>query len=306
MEKLIALDVNTLQSLSDRPEAITAEDISLQIAVASHADTPRNLLEVLANSDTPEVAEAARMHVNYGGELTDNWKKAIDEQLKSRYLGQNDRLAVELLKIAPVPAYFLSEYVPANYLIQGLNNPYLPLRYRLQLLTRLAQEPTLEPRLQVAESPDTPLPVLEQLIGGLELPIRIAVQYNPNCPSELVELVTGQHNVASNWDTDSEQLDNLSNSNWDWIRLAVAQNPSAAEETLLKLAADKVYEIQLAVANNPVTSARILSVLAEHPNQKIQAAIAKHSNATEEILHGLFDTQQGVIKSRESLPASIF
>ena len=305
MEKLIALDANILQFLSDRPEAITTEDISLQISVASHPDTPRNLLEILVNSDIAEVAEAASLHVNYAGELTDNWEEAIDEQLKSRYLGQNDRLAVELLKIAPVPAYFLSEYVPANYLIQGLNNPYLPLRYRLQLLTRLAQEPTLEPRLQVAESPDTPLPVLEQLIGGLELPIRIAVQYNPNCPSALVELVTGQHNVASNWDTDSEQLDNLSNSNWDWIRLAVAQNPSAAEETLLKLAADKVFKIQLAVAKNPVTSARVLSALAEHSNKEIQAAIAKHSNATEEILHGLFDTQHRVIKSRENLSASI-
>ena len=137
------------------------------------------------------------------------------------------------------------------------------------------------------------------------MPIRIAVQYNPNCPSALVELVTGQHNVASNWDTDSKQLDNLSNSNWDWIRLAVAQNPSAAEETLLKLAGDKVFKIQLAVANNPVTSARVLSVLAEHPNKIIQAAVVKHSNATEEILHDLFDSQHRVIESRESLPASI-
>ena len=33
--KLIALDANTLQSLGDRPEAITTRDISLQIAVAS-------------------------------------------------------------------------------------------------------------------------------------------------------------------------------------------------------------------------------------------------------------------------------
>lgn len=43
MEKLIALDANTIQSLSDRPEAITTRDIPLQMAVVSHPDTPRNL-----------------------------------------------------------------------------------------------------------------------------------------------------------------------------------------------------------------------------------------------------------------------
>ena len=142
MEKLISLNFDTLQFFGNRLEAITTQGVSLQMAVASHPDTPGNLLEILVNSDAAEVAEAARLHVNYAGELTGSWQDASDEQLKSRYIGQNDRLAVELLKIAPVPVYFLSEYVPANYLIQGLNNPHLPLRYRLQLLTRLAQEPT--------------------------------------------------------------------------------------------------------------------------------------------------------------------
>jgi hypothetical protein len=305
MERLVSISLMSLQSFVDNPESITTKDISFQIAVASYPDTPRNLLEILANSDKPEVAEAARLHVNYAGELSENWQDVVDEKLKNRYLGQNDRLAVELLKIAPVPDYFLSEWVPPEYLIQGLSNPYLPLHYRLKLLERLAQEPTLEPRLQVAESPDTPLPVLEQLIGDLELPIRIAVQYNPHCPPELVKLVTGQHEVASNWDTDTQHLDSLSNSNWDWIRLAVAQNPSTSEETLFKLAGDKVFKIQLAVAKNPVTSANVLAVLAQHSSKEIQAEVAKHTKATEEILHSLFDTQQAVIKSRDNLPASI-
>ena len=134
MEQLIFLDANTLQPFIDRPKSIITQEIPLQIAIASYSDTPRNLLEILANSDIPEVAEAAQLHINYAGELSGNWQNVVDDKLKSRYLGQNDRLAVELLKIAPVPAYFLSEFVPANYLIQGLSNPYLPLRYRLQLL----------------------------------------------------------------------------------------------------------------------------------------------------------------------------
>lgn len=58
MEQLIALETNTLQTFIDNPVSITTENIPLQIAVASHPDTPpRNLLEILANSDTPEVNE---------------------------------------------------------------------------------------------------------------------------------------------------------------------------------------------------------------------------------------------------------
>ncbi len=258
MEKLRSVDAKTLQPFINNPESLITQDIALQIAIASYPETPRNLLAILAQSEIPEVAEAAQLHVNYAGELTENWQDAIAEKLKSRYIGQNDRLAVELLKIAPVPDYFLSKWIPANYLIQALTNPYLPLRYRLKLLERLAQEPSLEPRLQVAESSEAPLHLLEQLIGDLELPIRIAVQYNPNCPPELIKLVEGQHEIASNWDADKEELANLGNSYWDWIRLAVAQNPSTSEETLLKLAQDRQLKIQLAVAKNPATPATVI------------------------------------------------
>ncbi|MEL6494476.1 MAG: hypothetical protein AAFQ41_05040, partial [Cyanobacteria bacterium J06623_7] len=184
LQQLIELDTDTLKSFCHRPELILAEDIALQIAVATHINTPRNLLEILASSEMPEIAEAAQMHVSYGGELDRNWEDAVEAKLKSRYLGQNDRLAVELFKIAPLPIYFLSEYVPPEYLIQGLENPYLTKRDRLQLLTRLARESTLEPRLHAAESVDTPIAVLEELIGDLESSVRIAVQHNPNFSEE--------------------------------------------------------------------------------------------------------------------------
>ncbi|MBN3890707.1 MAG: hypothetical protein HWQ43_16590 [Nostoc sp. JL31] len=214
-------------------------------------------------------------------------------------------MAVELLKIGPVPPCFLSEWVPSERLIQGLRNPQMPLRYRLQLLQRLSQEPTLEPRLQVAESPETPSAVLEQLAGDLELAVRLAVKFNPCCPPPLIELVEGQYSVASDWNTDSEQLAMLGQSRWAWIRLAVAQNPSATVETLMQLAGDAVYKIQLAVAKNPETPADVLAVLAEHLDKAIQATVAEHGNATEEILHQLFPTQQKLLERRENLPTSI-
>ncbi|MEH2178011.1 hypothetical protein [Nostoc sp.] len=123
-------------------------------------------------------------------------------------------MAVELLKIGPVPPCFFSEWVPAERLIQGLGNSQMPLRYRLQLLQRLSQEPSLEARLQVAESPETPSTILEQLAGDLELPVQLAVKFNPSCPPSLIELVEGQYALAFDWNTDSEQLAMLGQSRW--------------------------------------------------------------------------------------------
>ncbi|MEH1942264.1 MAG: HEAT repeat domain-containing protein [Nostoc sp.] len=305
MQPLQPVSGSDLQPFLSAPEELLQQSVALQLAVASFHQTPRSFLEILVNSPDAQVAEAASLHVNLAGEITDGWQQAVDEILQQRQLGQNDRLAVELLKIGTVPPFFLSEWVPAERLIQGLRNPQMPLRYRLQLLQRLSQEPTLEPRLQVAESPETPSAVLEQLAGDLELPVRLAVKFNPSCPPPLIELVEGQYAVASDWNTDSEQLAMLGQSRWAWVRLAVAQNPSATAETLMQLAGDAVYKIQLAVANNPETPADVLAVLAENQDKAIQATVAEHRNATEEILHQLFPTQQQLLKRRENLPTSI-
>ncbi|MEA5550064.1 hypothetical protein VB713_03550 [Anabaena cylindrica UHCC 0172] len=304
MELLRSLTISDLEPFLADPTQLNTQSVALQLAVASYSQTPRPLLEVLVNSPHAIVSEAAQLHINWAGEISENGQNAVEEVLKSRYLGQNDKLAVELLKIAPVPPCFLSEWVPSQYLIQALSNPYLPPRYYLKWLERLAQEPTLEPRLQVAEDPQTPLVLLESLAGDLELAIRLSVSYNPSCPPELVRLVQEQHEIARDCDTDVEQLANLAQSRWDWIRLVVAQNPSTSQETLLALAADKVLKIRLAVAKNSVTSAQVLAVLAAS-DQEIQAAVAAHENATEEILHRLFATQQGIIKNRSYLPVSI-
>jgi hypothetical protein len=40
--------------------------------IASFADTPSSLLKILVNSPLEKVAEAARLHVNYAGEIADN------------------------------------------------------------------------------------------------------------------------------------------------------------------------------------------------------------------------------------------
>ncbi|GAA6616048.1 hypothetical protein [Scytonema sp. NUACC26] len=117
-------DASELQLFLENPDFVLAQSIAIQLKIANNPETPRDLLAVLVRSNLPEVAEAARLHVNWSGELTGNWQTAIDIVFQTAQLGQNDRLAVELLKIAPVPPAFLSEWVPAKALIQGLSNSY--------------------------------------------------------------------------------------------------------------------------------------------------------------------------------------
>lgn len=281
-ELLNTVDLN--EFVNDRAQ-LADRAIELQMAIANHPDTPQSLLEILVASCDPDVAQAASLHVNWAGEIAGDWQETLDAAMQTAQLGQNDRLAVELLKFAPVPECFLSEWVPPERIAPGLTNPYLPLKYLVKLLDRLARETTLEPRLQAAESPLAPLSLLEQLAGDLELPVRLAVQSNPNTPPQLIELVQAQHSAASDWNTGAQQLAQLGQSRWERIRLAVAQNPSASAETLMQLAGDSIFKIPLAVAKNPQTPATILAVLAEHSESSIRQAVAQHQNTSEEIMH---------------------
>ena len=298
MQSLHRVSTEDLQRFLDAPEELLRETRRIQIFVASFSETPRSLLEVLVNSDYSEVVEASHLHVNWVDEERGDYREAVSEVLR-----ENDRLAVELMRFAAVPPDFLSEWVPVNKLIQGLKNEYMPLRYRLQLLERLSREGELEARLQVAESLETPVSILELLAGDIDLAVRLAVEYNDNCPLNVVELVKSQHDLASDWDTDVRYLEELGNSRWGSVRFAVAQNPYASEDVLMKLAGDNEFRIRFAVAKNPGTSAGVLNVLMES-DTGIYGVIAKNPNATEEILLELFSDNKDLIYKRNNLPAS--
>ncbi len=299
------LPMVNLQTFLDHPEQLASASREMQLAITNLLNTPRNLLEILVHSQDFQVAQTARLHINWLGEVGENWQEMLDLELQNAPLEYNDRLAVELIKIAPVPDYFLSQWVPTEHLIAGLNNPYLPSSYRLKLLARLAQRPDLDARLQVAESPETPLEILQELAGDLEVAVRSTVKLNINCPRELIKLIESQQELAQDWNNNAEQLSELAESRWSWIRLTVAQNPNTPTETLQQLAKDPVLKIQLAVSKNPHTPAEILAELAQHSDNSIQEMVAIHPHVTEEILHQLFPEHHDCIKKNQNLPASI-
>jgi hypothetical protein len=301
----LPLNLCDLQPFLDRPEQLANQPIPFQIAVANYPQTPRHLLEVLANSTNPQIAQAASLHVNLVGEISLYWQEIAEAAMKTATLGQNDRLVAELLSFAPVPDVFISEWIPGHRLIQGIENIHTPHREKVKLLERLARSPIVEERLKAAANAETPHFTLEQLAGDLELPIRIAVKFHPHSPSDLIELVENQHEIAQNWDTEPEELANLAKSPWSWIRLAVARNPCTPPEILAKLTQDSEEKIQLAVARNYATPADVLDLLVEHYYQEVTLAIAIHPNASEQALVKLLPHHHYYINDRPNLPASV-
>jgi hypothetical protein len=287
------------------PQTILDAAIDLQLAIANYIDTPEQLLAVLVNSPDPDVAAAAGLHVTWAGEIELNRSRVIDELLKAQQLGQNDRLAVELLKLGTVAPCFVSEWVPPNQIVERLDNPHMPLEYKIQFLERLARADRLDIVVPVAGSIDTPPLLLAQLIGSLHLVIRDTARNNPSCPPEAIESIDRTYEVAANWDTEPTQLAISATSHWEWIRLTVAQNPSSNAETLMALAQDEIDRIRVAVANNPHTPAAVLQVLADNNQGEIRSLVAKHPHTSEETLHQLFTDCRNVLQGRWDLPLSI-
>ena len=298
MQSPQAFTPSELQQFIEQPQQLLNQPVDYQLTVANYREAPRQLLEVLANSPYPEVAQAASMHVNLAGEAGEDWQEIAEAAMKTAPLGQNDRLVAELLRLAPVPEVLVSEWMPGHRLIEGIENPYMPQRYRIKLLERLALSPIIQERLKAAAHPDTPYSTLEQLAGDLELPIRIAVKYHANSPTQLIEQIEAQHEIAQNWETNPEELTVLGDSPWSWIRLAVARNPYTPHKTLAKLAQDSEEKIQLAIARNLFTPAEVLDLLVNHYYQKVTEAIAKHPNASEQALKKLLPKHKLYIHER--------
>ena len=291
-----------LQPFINQPETLINQTLEIQLTVANYLQTPVELLEVLVNQSCySQVVEAAKLHVTYiesTGEILDNWREIAEDKIKNAPLQQNDRLVAELLKIAPVPEYLISEWIPGHCLIQGLENPYLAKEDKIKFLERLGKSTIIEERLTAAAHPDTPRETLEILAGDIELPIRIAVKYRDDDFDNLIEVIESQHETASNWKTLALELVELAGSKWSWVRQAVARNFNAPVEVLRELSGDGEEKIQLAIARNLATPGDVLDLLVNHGWGEVTESIAKHPNAGEYALRKLLPKHQYYIEER--------
>ncbi|MEL6458020.1 MAG: hypothetical protein AAFQ91_07185 [Cyanobacteria bacterium J06621_15] len=278
MESLHRISKSDLERFLETPEELLRESEEIQIAVATFSETPRSLLEVLTNSDCSTVVEVARLHVNWVDEERGDFREAVSEVLLDKDLGENDRLAVELMRFAPVAPEFLSEWVPFRCLIQGLKNEYMPLRYRLKLLERLSEKGEIEGRLKVAESSETPVSILEQLARDSDETICQTVATNPSLPfNSLLELARNSSarvklNIAykSSYGntpaTPRELLEILAEDESEQVRAKVAEHPDTPVDILVRLANDSSRDVKSKLTANLNTPVEVLTRLGLEEN----------------------------------------
>ena len=73
MQSPQAFTPSELQQFLEQPQQLLNHPVEYQLTVANYNSAPRQLLEVLANSAYPKVAQAASMHVNLAGEAGEDW-----------------------------------------------------------------------------------------------------------------------------------------------------------------------------------------------------------------------------------------
>jgi hypothetical protein len=282
-------------------KAANSRDREVLLALAMNPQTSKTVLEKLIQSPYNKVKEAAQLHVNWAGEITEGWDEAARQAIWNTTLVEGNNSHVqkkygayleELAKIGAIPDFILKSLPQNDSFFQELaTNPNTPEKS----LEFLARSDNWEIRLGVASNSSTSEKILEELARDSNLWIREEVARHSNTPksvlkqlaerakenyedsevlAELAEfsLVRDREVVPTSSTTEGNLEALVRDSNWDQ-RLEVAQNPDTPEIILEQLAKDDELWVRLGVAGNPKTPRGILNNLVEDnyalPNQTL-------------------------------------
>jgi hypothetical protein len=254
--KLEKVPVSFLEWAADK------SDQEVQLAVAMNARTPKAALEKLAQSRDSQVIEAARLHVNWASEQTEDWDEAVKKSIELILFSRKDRQYLkELTEKDLIPEF-------------GIERKISGIRYLLAetILEQLARNDFWEIRVAIAENPKTPKSILEQLAWD-ENAIRNKVARNPNTPEKSLERLAKDNNcgirreVARNSSTPARVLEQLAKDENVEVRYHLTQNPNLPESILEQLAKDDDFWIREEIVNNlnTVSQVAIAQSLVQNP-----------------------------------------
>lgn len=227
------------------------DEISLPLTTLSRivmdAQTSREILGMLVQSKHRKVEEAARLHVNWAGEMTAGWQETAYQAIKTAVFEEQAQLK-ELEKIGLLPEFFIKNLLS-------------------DILEKLALDSRWHIRVIVAENRNVSDKLLEKLAFDEEAWVRRGVAENPNVPANLLEKLA--------LDRDA------------WVRRAVAENPNVPVSLLEKLALDPDISVRRAVAENAIAPANLLEQLALDESILVQIAVAWNPNTPASLLEQL-------------------
>jgi hypothetical protein len=144
-------------------------------------------------------------------------------------------------------------------------------------------------RLSLARSSTTSLETLAKLAKLPDEEILCAIAQNPNTPVAILEqLVQHPPQIYDYDDPDGTEFDRLFS--------CIARNPNTPESLLIRLAQHSSGSVEYAIVENPNTPAAILEKFANWRNSTMHQAIARNPNAPTAVLEKLAGEQSGEIR----------
>lgn len=290
-------------------------DAEVQMAVATNAQTPSAALQKLAKSRYSEVAEAARLHVNLAGEITEDWDERAKTEILNTEIGKSYWDYLESLANTGAIPYFVIQTFPENceLLHQIASNPHTPGR----TLEELVKDRDWEIRLAVAANPRTPARSLALLCQDKNWWVRWEVARNPSTPARVLEHLAlrevrseVQLAVAAHAQTTVSALQKLLKSRYSkvaavarlrldwagdkkkgWLEEAnqIIQNTELGNKDIedLENLAKTARSGERAMASNISAEGKMLEDLAREKNWQVRLEVAKNPNTPETILEYL-------------------
>lgn len=292
----------TLRSLLKRdvvPEgflewAAGSSDEGVLLAVAMNLTTPKSALEKLIQSWNTEVAEAAKLHVNWAGEMSEGWDEVALAAMKSTNLKKNSKDEAKLWEVGAISEVLLP-VLHTNVLSAVAQNPETP-EHILKVLGEMC-DPYYNISRALAQNPQCPPSFLEPLVGSNDRAVRELAAENPNTPFALLQQFQMQIGIVEHPHTDSDTLRELAMSQWEHIRLGVAGHLNTPQDVLEQLATDQDFTVCMAVAlskNTPTTTLEklVTEAIACHPYASVEEVLvlliaACHPHASAEVLEQL-------------------
>lgn len=305
--------------------AADKSDLEVQLAVVMNAQTPRVGLAKLVQSQNPQVASSAGLHINWAGEMTEGWDEAARKAIQSiapTYTGDLYNLGV-YAQIGVIPEFMVKPWREERNCKEFLKALAESVNTTAGVLEQLAQHDNLEIRLAVALNPNTPAYTLEKMAAEDSI-VLSGVAENPNTPPSILEQLAEDKNslvrsgVARNPNTPVNLLEQLLRDNDHNVRQGVAWNPNVPllllEQWIKLVDGSVVSNIALnpiapvhflerlamfrcpAVALNPNTPAYILEQYSRDKEAEIRALVAQNPNTPTGILEHLAQDENILVR----------
>ncbi|WP_414512548.1 hypothetical protein [Nostoc sp. PCC 9305] len=241
--------------------------------IANHPKTPKELLDKLAKNSLHFIAEAAKLHINYAGELETGWRDLAKSKMNRSQLptlNKNDN-RIELRLQYAGAIYVASHHNITQNSLDKLIDDRSP-EARAAALANPKLDSMLREQLASLENPNLSLLDLRELANSEHTAVRAKVVRHPNVDGSILAKLADDKlivklAVAKHPKTPAEILTRFTEHQDRRLPLAVAQNPGAPKDLLIQLATQPA--VRGGFYFNPLNLAAVKSLLTQEPEAAI-------------------------------------